>query len=216
MTTPADALRPLLYGDVSLDEWPMGDDQTEEPWTSFVRARRHLADGDQDLAARLWFAIAADESLEARNRLQAWHFLRSINIHPDEATVARQAWGVLVEVPVDDGLDVLAAYRVGGVRYLNHSGAATVLDEGQGGDDVLAALPKLLAAGQALADVLGPWTDAPLPELAPGQTRLMALTPGGPRFGQGPDEALRQEPLAESLFSAATELLVAVVALTAP
>ena len=51
-----------IGGDVSLDEWPMGDDQTEEPWTSFVRARRHLADGDQDLAARLWFAIAADES----------------------------------------------------------------------------------------------------------------------------------------------------------
>lgn len=214
MTTAADALRPTLYGDVPLDEWPAGDDHPDEPWASFVRARKHLADGDQDLAVRAWSAIAHDESLESRNRLQAWHFLRSINVNPDEALVARQAWGVVVEVPVDGGHDVLAAYPVGGVRYLNHAGGATVLEEGQGGEAVLAALAELLVAGQALADVLGAWTEAALPELPADQTRLLVLTPGGHRFGQGPDDALRQEPLAEALFSAATELLVAVVSLT--
>lgn len=214
MTTAADALRPTLYGDVPLDEWPAGDDHADEPWASFVRAREHLADGDQDLAVRAWSAIAHDESLESRHRLQAWHFLRSINVNPDEGLVARQAWGVVVEVPVDGGHDVLAAYPVGGVRYLNHAGGATVLEEGQGGEAVLVALAELLVAGQALADVLGPWTEAALPELPADQTRLLVLTPGGHRFGQGPDDALRQEPLAEALFSAATELLVAVVALT--
>jgi hypothetical protein len=214
MTNAADALRPLLYGDVPMDRWPEGDDQLDAPWDLFVRARRHLADGDQDLAVRAWSAIAHDESLESRNRLQAWHFLRSINVHPDEALVARQAWGAVVEVPVGGGHDVLAAYAMGGVRYLNHAGGATVLDEGQGGEEVLEARDRFLVAGQALADVLGPWTEPTLPEVPADQTRLLVLTPGGHRFGQGPDDALRQEPLAEAFFSAATELLVAVVALT--
>lgn len=216
MTSAADALHPLLYGDQPLDQWPVGDDHEAEPWASFVRARRHLADGDQDLAVRAWAAVAHEESLESRNRLQAWHFLRSINVHPDEELVAHQAWGVVVEVPVDGGHDVLAAYRVGGVRYLNHAGGATVVEEGQGGEELLTALAKLLTAGQALADVLGPWTEGALPEVPTDHTRLLVLTPGGHRFGQGPDEALRQEPLAEALFAAATELLVAVVGLPAP
>lgn len=214
MTTAADALRPTLYGDVSLDAWPAGDDHPDEPWASFVRARRHLADGDQDLAVRAWSAIAHDESQESRNRLQAWHFLRSINVHPDEELVARQAWGVVVEVPVDGGHDVLAAYPVGGVRYLNHAGGATVVEEGEGGEELLVALARLLVAGQALADVLGPWTEGSLPEVPVDHTRLLVLTPGGHRFGQGPDAALRQEPLAAAVFSAATDLLVAVVALS--
>ena len=143
MSTAADALRPTLYGDLPLEQWPVGDDHTAEPWASFVRARGHLADGDQDLAVRAWAAIALDESQESRNRLQAWHFLRSINVHPDEELVAHQAWGVVVEVPVDGGHDVLAAYRVGGVRYLNHAGGVSVVEEGQGGEELLIALVHL-------------------------------------------------------------------------
>lgn len=215
MSSAADALRPSLYGDVAMDQWPAGDDHPDEPWASFVRGRQHLADGDQDLAVRAWVGIAMDEMLESRHRLQAWQFLRSINVHPDEATVAHQAWGVVVEVPVDGGHDVLAAYAVGGVRYLNHAGGATVLEDGEGGDDVQAALVAYLRAGQALADQLGPWTEPALPEVPVGHTRLLALTPGGHRFGQGPDDALKGEPLAADVFSTATDLLVAVVALTA-
>lgn len=214
MTSAAEALRPVLYGDVPLDRWPLGGDHADEPWASFVRARRHLANGDQDLAVRAWLAIAHDEHLESRNRLQAWHFLRSIDVHPDEDLLAHQAWGVVVEVPVDGDHDVLAAYAVGGVRYLNHAGGATVVEEGQGGHEVLMALAALLDAGQALADALGPWSEGPLPEVPAGHTRLLALTPGGHRFGQGPDDKLRHEPLATAVLAAATDLLVAVTALS--
>jgi hypothetical protein len=214
VTTAADALRPTLYGDVPLEQWPEGDHHDAEPWASFVRARRHLADGDQDLAVRVWAAIAHDEGQESRNRLQAWHFLRSINVHPDEELVAHQAWGVVVEVPVGGGHDVLAAYPVGGVRYLNHAGGATVVEEGQGGEELVVALARVLSAGQALADVLGPWTGDALPHIPGDHTRLLVLTPGGHRFGQGPGEALRQEPRAEAVFTAATDLLVAVVGLS--
>ncbi len=216
MTSAGEALRPVLYGDVPLDRWPLGDDHADEPWASFVRARHHLAAGDQDLAVRAWSVIAHDERQESRNRLQAWHFLRSIDVHPDEELLARRALGVVVEVPVDGGHDVLAAYAMGGVRYLDHAGGATVIEEGTGGEELLVARAALLAAGQALADALDPWTGGALPGVPPGHTRLLVLTPGGHRFGQGPDGALRQDPLATAVFSAATDLLVAVVGVSSP
>lgn len=211
MTEPADALAPTLYGDLPSEAWPVGDDVTDEPWASFVRARRHVADGDQDLAVRAWVGVAADATLEARHRLQAWHFLRSIGVNPDEA-IAAEVWGVVAEVAVDDGHDVLAAYDVGGVRYLNHAGGVTVVDEVEG--DAAEALAQWLAAGQQLAGHIGVWTEPTRPSLAVGESRMTMLTPGGPRFGQGPDDALRADPMAGPLFAAATALLVAVLSST--
>jgi hypothetical protein len=40
-----------------------------------------------------------------------------------------------------------------------------------------------------------------------GHVRIMALTPGGPRFVQGPEPALSAEPLAARFLNAATALL---------
>ena len=80
--TAADELRPLLFGNVPVEAWPSDDDATAEPWASFVRARRHLASGDADLAIREWAPIATFDLWEPRHRLQAWTFLRSAGIQP--------------------------------------------------------------------------------------------------------------------------------------
>lgn len=204
------ALRPLLFGDVPMDQWPVGDETLDDTAAAFVRARKHLADGDQDLAIREWAKISGFDT-ESRNILQAWTFLRAVNVHPDEA-IAGEVLGVVVEVPVDGAHDVLAAYADGSVRYLNHAGGATILDTVPA--EVAATVPPLLAAGQALADQIGVWEMPALPPLPLDHTRLCMLTRGGHRFGQGPDGALQAQPGATELFSAATELLVAVVALS--
>lgn len=209
MTEPADALALTLYGDLPLDAWPTGDDLTDEPWGSFVRARRHLDDGDQDLAVRAWVGVTMGTHLEARHRLQAWHFLRSIGVHPD-ATIAAEVWGVVAEVAVDDGHDLLAAYDVGGVRYLNHAGGVTIVEDLSA--DAGVALARWLAAAQQLAGHIGVWTEPSRPALAVGDSRMTMLTPGGLRFGQGPDDVLRADAMAGPLFSAATALLIAVLA----
>jgi hypothetical protein len=210
-----DTLRSTLFGLVPLDGWPAGDDASGEPWDGFVRARQHLAAGDQDLAVREWSRIALAIDLvggEVRHVLQAWQFLRAVNVHPD-ASIAGEVLGVVVEVTVGDAHDVLAAYADGSVRYLNHAGGATILDEVPA--EVAVKVPPVLAAGQALADQIGPWTEPALPDLPVGQMRLTMLTRGGPRFGQGPDDVLGAEPMAGPLLAAATDLLVAVVGLTA-
>jgi hypothetical protein len=210
---PDAGLRATLFGDLPLEAWPVGDDAAGEPWDAFVRARRHLADGDQDLAMREWGsieALAGFGAVESRHVLQAWTFLRSVGIQPD-ASIAGQVLGVVVEVTVEEAHDVLAAYADGSVRYLNHAGGATIVDDPP--PAVAARADGLLAAGQALADQIGPWTEPHLPDLPVGQMRLTMLTRGGPHFGQGADDALGAEPMAGPVLAAATDLLVAVVEL---
>lgn len=208
---PDPGLRSTLFGLVPLEGWPEGDGPAGEPWDGFVRAREHLAAGDQDLAIREWAALetrAGFGAVESRHLLQAWHFLRSVGIQPD-GSIAGVVLGVVVEVTVGGAHDVLAAYADGSVRYLNHAGGATILDDLPPG--VAPRVPPVLAAGQALADQLGPWAEPDIPDLPVGQMRLTMLTRGGPRFGQGPDAVLGSDPLAGPLLGAATELMVAVV-----
>jgi hypothetical protein len=202
----------VLFGDAELDAWPSGEEGRGEPWTSFARARAALRAGATRDAETEWRRIAAMADLESRHVLQAWHFLRSIGVAPPP-DLAKQVLGAVAEVAVPDGHDTLAAYRDGSVRYLNFSGAAVVVDQHVPSVDAPAA--DLLTAAAAIVDATGPW-DGPLPELPAGSSRLTALTPLGPHFGQGPDEALRAEPMAAAFFDAATSLLLAVVALSPP
>ena len=70
-----------------------------------------------------------------------------------------------------------------------------------------------LAVAQQAAQVIGVWDQDQLPPLPAGHTRFTILTAGGLRFGQGPDEVFRADPMASALFDAATALFVAVVEL---
>jgi hypothetical protein len=202
----ADTIRPLLYGDLPLDEWPPGDGSDGgEPWQSFVRAREALANGDQDHAVELWRSIARTPGLESRHVLQAWSLLRRQGMRPsaDEATVVH---GVVCEVAVGEGHDVLAVYADGSARYLNHSGKVVVADV-EGGP-VAAAAEAVLSAAQPLGTVVGLWDQPELPAVPSGHARLLLLTPGGFRFGQGPQAALWQEPMAGAVLDAATHLML--------
>jgi len=206
--TAADELRPLLFGNVPIDGWPAGDDATAEPWSTFVRARRHLANGDLDLAIRDWGRISMFDKFEPRHRLQAWTFLRANGIQPDES-IACTVLGVVAELAIGGAHDVLATYADGSIRYLNHGGSALVVDSAR--YDLVLGASALLAVGQELADDLGPWAGPELPTLDPGESRFTLLTPGGPVIGQGPDAALSADPMAQPLYAAVTSLLLALL-----
>jgi hypothetical protein len=213
---PNAAFARTLYGDLPVAEWPIDDgspgDGYMEPWTAFIRARHHLADGDEDLAIREWSQVANPIfGWESRHVLQAWRFLRDHGLVPD-ASIAGEVLGVVAEVPIDAGHDVLAAYRDGSVRYLNHAGGATVV-EVPAPPPVAEAAEAWLAVAQAVADGIGPWDGDALPPLAAGDLRFTMLTRGGHRFGQGPAAALSADPGGGGLLAAATALLQAVVGL---
>lgn len=206
MTAPDD-LRPLLFGNAPVDAWPSGDDATAEPWASFVRARRHLAAGDADLAVREWAPIATFDLWEPRHRLQAWTFLRAAGIQPDDH-LARSVLGVVAEVAVGDGHDALATYADGSIRFLHHAGGVYAVDSTR--YDLVMGATALLSVGQEVADRLGPWPGTDLPPLEVGESRFTMLTAGGPVIGQGPDDALRADPVAGPLYEASTALLAAI------
>lgn len=204
---PVEVLRPMLFGNLPIDRWPSSDDGRGDGVVGrFVAAREALARGVPEEAVAIWREIATADGIEARHVLQAWCFLRGRGIQPDPS-IAAEVLGVVVEIPIDDRHDVLAGYRDGTARYLNHSGRVAIVDDPTAFASVVAAL---VDAGQGLADRIGPWDRPELPPLPPGHARLAMLTREGFRFGQGPEAALLGDAIAQPVLAAATALLVAI------
>jgi hypothetical protein len=210
----SDALRPLLYGDVPVDKWAGyyvdGDDSV---WERFNLARRALDASDVGTAIRIWSDLAAAPDLESRQYLQAWTFLRRAGRKP-ETGEAKKVLGVIAEMPVGDGHDVLVAYEDGSTRYLNHSGKVALIDDRSLGE-VQEAVRRWLEVGGSLVRLIGPWERPELPPLPPGHMRVMVLTPSGPHFGQGPERQMMAQVAARDFVQAATALLELVVGLSA-
>ena len=119
--------------------------------------------------------------------------------------------GVIVEVPLDGGLDVLAAYSEGGVRYLNRSGKLAVFE----GIEALQPLVRdLLTASEAVVARIGPWDKPRRPPPTSGSVRLTFLVSDGLYFGEGPISVMQRDPMAGPVIERAAELLSSVVAVS--
>lgn len=59
---------------------------------------------------------------------------------------------------------------------------------------------------------MGTWDDPVIPPVGAGMARVMALTPGGPRFGAGRPDDLYADPMAGRFLTAAGALLQQIVA----
>ena len=200
---PGPSIRLTLFGDMPLPDW-CGSPGSGEPWAGFARARDLLARKDGDRAATELESIVATAGLESRHYLQAWQVLRELGREPAPAE-AKRVLGVVVEVALDKGLDLLAAYADGHARYYNFSGAGVVWERPD--DSLDEPVARLLSAGQAVTDNIGPW-EGPRPGVPPkGQVRFSMLTPSGTHFGQATFEAFAGDPLAANVLQAATGLM---------
>ena len=209
----AGLLRQFVYGDVPLEQWgPQSPaEQSREPWASFEQARRLARAGQQAEAVAIWRQIALTEGLESRVALQAWHFVRQAG-HRPPAELTSEAFGAVVEVPIQRSHDVLAVYRDRTARYLNYAGGAVIWEDRE--DPAIQAvvddwmtLAKGLAGALAGSGSAWAWTKPSLPPLPAGHLRIMLLTPSGPWFGQGPEASMRNEPTAQVFLRPATALL---------
>jgi hypothetical protein len=202
-------LRDTLFGDLSLDQWPTNSTGTETyPWTAFLSARKALSKGDTETAVATWKAIAADASLEPRHALQAWHFLRQQGQQPEEAE-AKLVLGVVLEVALHEGLDLLAVYPDHSARYYNFSGAGAVWERPD--DSLDDRIDDLLMAAGEVVQRIGPH-DGGRPGVPPeGHVRLNFLTPSGLHFGQAPMEALAADELGGPVLQHGAELMQAMI-----
>jgi hypothetical protein len=150
-------------------------------------------------------ALASDNAQEGRVRYLAFSRLRELG----EVVPPKTLLGVIVEVPLANGLDALAAFSEGGVRYINQSGKLAVVE---GVASFLPRVKRLFAASEPAVSRIGPWAK---PRLAPpklGNIRLTFLVSDGLYFGEGPMSAMQREAMAGPIIQQAIELLQAVVA----
>jgi hypothetical protein len=208
---PQPSLRDMLFADEPLPEAARhGEGKSAgEPWTHFAAAQQAAREGDPTTAVGELQKVLGTEGLESRVYLQTWHCLRALGVSPPQET-ARKIQGVVVEVALDGGLDLVAAYADHSARYFNYAGGGIIWE----GDDpeIYKVIDALLAIGQHIVDQIGLW-DGPRPSAPPtGSVRINLLTFGGLYLGQGEFNALAQDPLGGAVIGAAFALMQALIA----
>lgn len=191
----SNAIYNLLFGD-DPDAFRAPPGTEAAPW------QRVLSADPADVPALQ--RLAGDGAQEGRVRYLACARLRQLGAAAPE----RSLLGVVVEVGLERGLDVLAAYSDGGVRYINHTGKMVVVE---GVEDLRPLVRGLFEAAAQVVARIGPWERARRPPPGEGELRLSFLVSDGLYFGEGPAEALQQDALAGPVFRAATQLLVKVI-----
>ncbi|WP_338848928.1 hypothetical protein V8J88_08290 [Massilia sp. W12] len=149
--------------------------------------------------------IAQDAAEDGRLRALACHRLREIGA----PTPRKLLLGVIVEAQMQHGLDVLAAFADGGVRYLSQSGKVSIFDGP--GNPLEVQAKDLVGAAQTLLNKLGPWHRPRLAPPPPGNIRITFVVSDGLYFGQGAFATLQQDVIAGPILAKTTKLLQQVV-----
>src|SRR5262249_46793965 len=119
-----------------------GAASTEYPWDTLSAASADAADLEK---------IVDDTSVETRTKVLAANLLLRQGVHTDQ----RRIFGVITEVGLDEGLDVLAAYEDGSARYINHTEKMIVWDAPSAESNEIIA--DLFAVSRTVVDRIGPW-----------------------------------------------------------
>ncbi|HTW62213.1 MAG TPA: hypothetical protein VMD55_10440 [Terracidiphilus sp.] len=206
--------RDALFGDIPLPRL-LGMIRPEalsvEPWKTFQRAKISVDSGDAKAAIETLRRILETPQLESRLILQAWQTLRRLGETPPEP-IAKQLLGVVVEVGMPKGLDLLAAYADYHARYCNFSGAGIVWERPN--DTLDESIDEVLARGSAVVRMIGPWQGVRPPAPVEGQARINLLTPSGLHFGEGPMDILSKDPMGGAVLASAIRLMQRLIELS--
>ena len=143
-----------------------------------------------------------DPHTESRVKLLAYRKIMSAKqqIHRKELL------GIIVEVGLNHGNDVLASFRDGTARYINQNGNITIWEIRDVRSDMLTS--ELFYESEIIIKQIWPWEkQIRLPPPAKGLARISFLMSDGLYFGQGPMNDLFNDPLARPALNAATLLM---------
>jgi hypothetical protein len=171
---------------------PTDGDISASPWKELFEERTN----SDDLRALVY---AGDS--EARTRALAALRLRETG----HQIMEKLLFGTVIEVGMDEGLDVLAAYSDGTARYINHSGSLVVRDTRTAESDRLVG--ELMDASRNVVSHIGPWDGQRLDPPAIGNARLTFLVSDGLYFGEGPFEVIAQDPMGGRVIAAGFQLM---------
>jgi hypothetical protein len=146
-------------------------------------------------------AIAEDPHQESRIRLLAYRRLAAIG----ESVPPKLLLGVIVEVHLDNGLDTIAAFEDGRIRYINAAEKMAVFEPSPA--DMRSKLDELLSAARSVIRKIGPWDKERLSPPGKGDIRITFLASDGLYFGQGRFAEMQNEPMARPVIAAALVLV---------
>jgi len=126
----SDLIRQRLFASQSMNELLRGIVLREGsgPFQSIASAARLSAEGKREKAISCLRDILSLHNLETRIQLWVWSALRELGEQP-EASAAWEILGVVIEAPMKNAYDTLAAYQDGSARYLNFSGSSIFWDK---------------------------------------------------------------------------------------
>lgn len=145
--------------------------------------------------------LIEEKETESRIKLLAYNKLQN-KAYPIRK---KELLAVILEVPVENGLDVLAAFEDGTARYINHSEKLIVWDTRT--EETNTLINNLFTESLKVVNQIGPWKD---PRVAPPKgenIRLNFLVSDGLYFGQGPFNVLAKDPMGGPVIHWATKLM---------
>lgn len=145
--------------------------------------------------------MVLDEDTESRVRLLAYYNLRKNGI----AVEAKELEGVVVEVGLEDGIDVLASYKDGTARYINYTGKIIIWETK---NDTSAEITAQLFRDSAnIVQRIGPWNQPRRQHPEKGKVRISFLVSDGIYFGEGEINSFFKDQLAAPALQSATALM---------
>jgi hypothetical protein len=145
--------------------------------------------------------IIEDDQIDSRIKILAYRRLSSNaqNINKKDLQ------GVIVEIGLDGGLDVLASFRDGTARYINQTGKIIIWETT---DEISNDLTnKLFINSYNIINDIGPWNEPRKSYPAKGIARISFLVSGELYFGEGPINVLFSDPLAGPALASAADLM---------
>lgn len=167
-------------------------DSSVGPWSVLLNESASIEELEQ---------LINDPNLESRFKILAVNDL----LRRGEVLEGRRLFAVIVEVGLDEGLDVLAAYEDGSARYINHAGSLIVWDTNSPESDAM--INDLFRAARAVVEQIGPWDGERLPPPPVGNVRLTFLVSDGLYFGEGQFGVLANDPMGGPVISGAARLM---------
>jgi len=145
--------------------------------------------------------VANDKALESRHRILAYNLLLRSGVGVNE----RELLGVIVEVSLSHGLDVLGAFSDGTARYINHAEKMIVWETKT--DESNHLINQLFSHSVIVINQIGPWDQNRKPFPEKGNIRLTFLVSDGLYFGEGLFPIFQTDPMAGPVILSATQLL---------
>ena len=145
--------------------------------------------------------IIDDNNADPRVKMLAYNKQMAAGHKP----AMKELLGVIVEVSLDEGLDVLASFQNGTARYINHTGKLLIWETTDQVSDQLTR--DLFSQSYEIVKRIGPWDKPRLPSPAKGDLRITFLVSDGLYFGEGGINVLFNDPMAAPALATATQLM---------